>query len=203
MSVSEAGIQSAGVKWSRVGQLARGAAIAEANRARGRGAAWSAKEMKIVLDTYPDYTRMMERLPHRTLAQLKKFASQYGIAKKRHVWTTHEVATLRTAAREGWDWPRLRAALPHLCRLQIAGALRFHRLSLRHGFKELGVPTLDAIRRRAHEMNLSLKDLDDICGGGLYWQRCMRRLDWRRVNKVLDFIGGRLTVVMDPLCQED
>lgn len=205
MSVSEPVNHSVGVKplkWSRVGQLAKGAAIAEANRARSRGKPWSAKEMRIALDTYPDYVQMMERLPHRTLAQLKTFTRQYGIAKKRHVWTTHEIATLKLASREGWNWPQLRAALPHLRRVQIAAALKFHGLSLRQGFKELGVPVLDAVRERAYAMNLSLIDLDEICGGGVYWQKCIRKPNWRRIEKVLEFVGGRLIVDLAPLDKE-
>ena len=190
-------------KWSRISGLARGAAIAQCNRERAersrRGVRWSASEMKIVIDTYPDYRLMQERLPHRSLVQLKRFAYGYGIAKKRHVWTSPEIATLKRASHERWSKKRLCEALPHLTPDQIQAQFTHHGFRFRHGPKTLGIPILDEIRIRAFQMNLSLVDLDGICGRGKYWQRCERKPDWRRIEKVLEYVGGHLRVEFGPL----
>jgi len=197
MAISET-ISSQPQKWSRLGQLARGAAIAQCNRERGAKkrvcVRWTAKEMKIVLENYPDYERLLVLLPHRTLSQIKQFAQCYGIAKKRHVWTTPEITLLKKAGREGWPNERLCAAFPHLRPKQIYAQLLRYGFKRQHGPKLFGVPVLDHIRARAHAMNLSMIDLDAISGGGKYWQKSTRRLDWRRINIVLCYMGGHLEV---------
>lgn len=192
MAISET-IPSNPRKWSRLGQLARGAAIAQANRARRRRP-WSATEMKVAQETYPNYTLMLQKLPHRTLSQLKSFTCQYGIATKRIVWTTPEVSTLRIACREHWTMERLLAALPRLNRQQIKSKMRWMGWCLNPPFKVMGVPILDAVRKEAHRQNRSLGELDEICGGKLYWQRSCKRISWWRVARVVDELGGRVSI---------
>jgi hypothetical protein len=116
-------------------------------------------------------------------------------AKKRHVWTTTEAATLKTAARESWELSRVCEALSHLNKDQIKAQLTHRHLQLRKGLKPLGVAALDAVRSKAYLMNLSLGDLDEICGGGMYWQRCVRRASWWRVEKAAAYMGGQLIVL--------
>jgi hypothetical protein len=101
-----------------------------------------------------------------------------------------EITTLKRANRERWSSQQLFDALPHIprARFKIFG-FRF-----KSGPKPLGVPVIDEIRTRAEKMNLTLTDLDEISGGGSYWQGCTAHLRWRHISKVIEFMGGELRV---------
>jgi hypothetical protein len=59
------------------------------------GEVWTAAEMRIVQRLYPDYEAMLKALPNRSYWAIRGFAQNYGIASKRHVWTTAEISKLR------------------------------------------------------------------------------------------------------------
>lgn len=187
-------------KWSRIGQIAKGAAIAEANRERATRRyprrLWTAVEMKAVLDLYPDYTAIQERLPKRTYKQIRDFAEAYGIASKKHVWTNRDITKLREVARAAQTGSEIYAAFPDFTNSQVRSAAKTHRIPwpvLKP--KILGVPVLDEVRQRAFGMNLSLVDLDEIAGGGQYFRKSNRYLDAKKLAAVVAFMGGQITVV--------
>jgi hypothetical protein len=154
-------------RWSKLGALARGAAISQANRARAKRnvVRWTAVEMKIVMETYPDYDLLQKRLPTRSLSQIKQFAFVYGITSKRHVWTVTEVRKLKQMWEARASDAELLLAFPFATMRSITGA------AWHHGFKRprvrpklTGHPAIDAIKLRCFEKNYSMSDLDEWCG---------------------------------------
>ena len=186
-------------KWSRIGELARGAAISQANRERASihtgGTRWLAVEMKTILDLYPDYAAIQKKLPERTYSQIKNFIKTYELGSKRHVWTTAEISRLRKTCRGSVSSDAIYAAFPEFGKGQLRNAAK------RYGIpwperrpKPLGVPVLDDVRQRAFDMNLSLGDLDGIVGGGHYFRHSGKYIDNKKLIRVVEFMGGRLTV---------
>lgn len=55
--------------------------------------------------------------------------------------------------------------------------------------KTTGLDPVDAIRRRAFDLNMSMVDLDMIAGRCCYFRR-PRRTDWKAIQRVLPHLGG-------------
>lgn len=187
-----------------MGQLARAAAISQANRARAERNAqtWTAREMAVAMETHPDYEEMVRRLPHRTLNQCKKFCSSYGIAAKRHVWTTHEVKLLKQLWEGGTPTREIVkrfgfSPTPH----QIQGAARHYRLKRPEQEPALtGHPVIDAIRQECRRRHYTMVDLDEWCGSKTYWRkgRSYEGLPhWTHLTTALGILGGRLSVTFN------
>lgn len=189
---------STNTKPSRIRALCRSAAISQANRARAErdgGMQWSASEMRIVLDLYPDYDTILKRLPHRSYSQVRRFAYKYQIAAKRHVWTNKEVERLKTAVRKATSGAEIYDQFPGFTKGQVNSKAKNLRLKWPEpGPKLLGVPILDAVRAEAFRRNLSLSELDEICGGKSYWRKCLRTIDWSKVVAVISYMGGTIGV---------
>jgi hypothetical protein len=186
-------------------QLAKGAAtvakVLQEVELRDRcvgGMRWSGTEDNIVRILYPDFDLLKSFLPHRTKSAVHCAAARLGLTKTVHVWTCAEVAILRKASRSGWNRQQILDALPHLNIRQIDGKFFALRLPRKRPPKSHGVPEIDAIRARAYQSNLTMKDLDEICGGVQYWRaNCHRRLTWRHVAKAADYLGGQLKIEFD------
>jgi hypothetical protein len=159
-------------------------------RPRVSRGAWTNRERAIVIAFYPDYKLLKEKLPGRTYDQIRNYAHFLGIRKKKHVWTTGELRIVDKALKELWSKPRLHKALLHLAPRQIYAQCA--RRGSPAGPKLLGTPLQDDIRAQARAMNLSLRDLDEICGGKLYWQRSIPRPWWRKCVKVVKYMGGQM-----------
>lgn len=189
-------------KISPIGLLARSAAISQANRARAEKATkpWSAVELKTAMDTYPDYVRMQELLPHRTLSALKKFCAKFDLVTRRHTWTTKDVDRLKSAIKRGLTGPEIFELFPGFTKDQVWGKTRHLHLTWPEKTpRVLGVPILDAIRQEAYRRNLSLGDLDALCPKvTTYWRRNTSRISWPHVTTALDFMDGVLEVRWNP-----
>jgi hypothetical protein len=61
------------------------------------------------------------------------------------------------------------------------------------------VPVLDQVRARAQALNLSLADLDEMCGGYSYWEKSLRGIVWKKIQRAVKFLDGHLVVHFDPL----
>lgn len=151
---------------------------------------WTAREMSIVQRLYPDYQAIQRELPHRSYSAIRGFAQNYKIASKRHVWTTQEVARLRQLYARATR-AELIEAFPGLTINQIVGQARFRGFQReKTGPKPLGIPILDAIRRRAFELNYSLTDLDAECRSKKYFQKATRSIIWKYVQRAIEYLEG-------------
>lgn len=56
-----------------------------------------------------------------------------------------------------------------------------------------GLPVVDAVRRRAFELNLTMRDLDEITRSGSYF-RSPRTVVWRHVGRAIEALDGELRV---------
>jgi hypothetical protein len=188
--------------WSRIGQLAKSAAISQANRARSERdiRPWSAREMKIAMQTYPDYKRMMELLPDRRLMQCKKFCATYGIVTKRHVWTNVELKKLRALWEAGTPRAEMLPQFPLVERPDHITSVARH-----YGFKRpkrtpkvTGHPIIDAIRAECFARAYTMADLDEWCGSGRYWYGGTSfngTPNWKHITKAIEILGGQMNVV--------
>jgi hypothetical protein len=151
--------------------------------------------MRTVQQLYPDYQAILKVLPHRTFTAIRGFAKQYGIAAKRHVWTTTEVSRLRALYAQNASKAEILERFPGMTWHQILGQARFRGFTRpKSGPKVLGVLILDAIRRRAFELNYSLTDLDAECRSKAYFQKAVRRVNWRYVARAIEYLDGDASV---------
>jgi hypothetical protein len=162
---------------------------------------WTADEYDIVRGRWPDVDAIRQALPHRSVAAVINTAARLGIRKKLHVWTAEEDTKLRrmvraqTPVREiaralGMEWMQVQN------RMNYAG-VRFSRRPL----KPTGDDLKDSIRRRAHQLNFTLVELDAACGTGQYFQGFGDRrypMAQRHLAKALQVLGGRLRIEWEP-----
>ena len=155
---------------------------------------WTHEEEETVRTHYPDYGAIGTRLPHRSYSSLRSRAERLGLRPKRHVWTQLEVARLKRV----WSQRRptdetLRATFAGFTLTQILA--KAHGLGLvreRRAPKVLGVAVLDAVRQRAHDEGMTMRDLDVVSGTRRYFQQTVRRVVWRHVAAGVEALGGRL-----------
>lgn len=161
--------------------------------------AWTAEEDEALRRLYPDYNALQRRLSSRTLYAIKNRAALLHLRKRRHVWTQIEVTRLKRlySQRRASD-EQLREAFPGMTLDQVrckARALGFARE--RPAPKVLGIAVLDAVRQRAHDEGMSLRDLDVVSGTHRYFQASLRRLVWKHVAAGVEALGGRLVPSWD------
>ncbi len=156
---------------------------------------WSESADAVVRGAYPNYALMRRRLPHRSLAALKHRAAALGVVHRRHVWTNIEVDRLTRLVLAGASNVELAAAFPDLRLRQITGKARHLRLPRRKvrlaGF---GDPALSAVRKRAIDVGMSLRRLDQSAGTGRYFQKSTRRLVLAHVARAAAALGGEILI---------
>lgn len=165
---------------------------------------WSEDEDGIVSAIYPDYALMARRLPARSPRALRHRAATLGVVHRRHVWTQREVGTLSRLAAAGASGAELARAFPHLRPAQVlakmghlarTGQLPLSRRMLR--LANFDEPAIDAVRRRAIEKGLSLRDLDRSARTGRYFQKSTRQLVLRHVAGAAALLGGEVRFEWD------
>jgi len=186
---------------TKIGRLAEAAVKAQRTRAkaqhRRRVEQWSASEYKIVMQLYPDYQEMMSRLPHRSLQQLKSFASCYGITKKRHTWKTTELKELKHKWEAGIPLQDIADHFGFCTVQQLKGVARHYKyFRPKSPLKPCGNSAIDAIRAKCDELGYSMVDLDEWCKSKRYWAQraCMGHQVWQHIHKAAQVLGGELTV---------
>lgn len=171
------------------------------DRLRGRSKAvkgdlrWTDEEDRLLRSHYPDYPVLRAHFPHRTLSALKHRIRAIGIAKRRHIWTNHEIVRLRQAYEEGVTDRELAILFPELRLSQVKskasyiGAMRRKPNPVR-----FDVPALDAIRVRSVGMGLSFVELDRHARTGRYFQKSCRRPLLRHIVQAAAFLGAEVSI---------
>lgn len=159
---------------------------------------WTAREDAIFRELLPDYRTIKRKLRRRSMQSLYSRASYLGLAPKRRTWSASDVSRLRRMWR---DAPRaeILAVFPTRTWMSIEHKSRIFGIRRRPWKpKTTGQEMLDAIRARAADLRISLRDLDRICVGRRYFEKSSARSDQPRRNVLLRAIkalGGRVEIV--------
>jgi hypothetical protein len=162
------------------------------------GRAWMPYEIEQVKRHFPNTKKLSKVLPHRTLFAVRSQAGKLGLRKKVHRWRACDLTLLRKMWRTGEPRAKLEAALPDYSWDQIKFQARAHKL--RRPDKELmpsGHAVIDQIKKRARELNMSMRDLDELAHSGRYFYSAawlnQERPNPRYVAKAIRALDGELT----------
>lgn len=158
---------------------------------------WHPDEDNVVFRHFPDYPKIHRKLPHRSLSAIQQRSRYLKLTtRKKHFWTSREVAVLRKLYRQA-DYQTVRAALPG--RSAPAVRTKAHKLRCSRPRRKpvvVGDNLIDAIIRRAFELNFSVLDLDLGAKTGWYFRmRRKRRAIHRNILKAIAYLEGDLTIV--------
>jgi hypothetical protein len=155
---------------------------------------WTSDEIDVLRSRYPDYPTLLRLLPGRTARAISNKAGRLGLARSRFIWSEPEFGAMKPLYLRGMP---MREILP---RLNNKTAKQVWRKASARGVRRpkrppclTGLAIVDAVRRRAFELNFSMKDLDTITGRNGYF-RCPRHVDWSAVQRILPYLGGCATV---------
>jgi hypothetical protein len=155
---------------------------------------WTADEIAILRERYPDYAAAQRLLPHRTMRAIQQKAVTLGITTPRRSWREGDVSRLkpRYPTREpvqviAEDLGRRKKAV-----WDKASKLRIRRPRRRPS--AVDDPLVHSIRQRAFDLHISIKELDDEAGGGTYFRRPTKKRNWRAITKALRCLGGELVI---------
>jgi hypothetical protein len=138
---------------------------------------------------------MRRRLPRRSLAALKHRAAVLGVVCRRHIWTNVEVDRLTSLVLAEASNKELAAAFPDLRLRQITEKARHLRLPRRKvRLVSFDDPTLIAVRKRAIDMGMSLRRLDEAAGTGRYFQKSTRRLVLAHAARAVAVLQGEIVI---------
>ncbi|GLI23574.1 hypothetical protein XFLAVUS301_32480 [Xanthobacter flavus] len=178
---------------ARMAEMAR-ERIAKTGMAPGGHPVWTDREMALLAVIFPDYKRAVAVLQRRTYSAVKCRARSMGLTDCRHSWTGAEVSRIRRLFPTA-DKKTLTAAFPGIPLHKVyakAGHIGVHRK--RRQFKPTGIPSIDQIRGRAFQLNVSMVDLDAMAKTNCYFQKG----NWHTGNIKYKAIG-RATEALDGL----
>lgn len=157
---------------------------------------WTLKEHEVVVSHWPDMTEIRRHLPHRSERAVLKFATKCNIRRQIHVWTAREDLLLRKRVREHIPRGEIAAELG-LTLIQVANRMQY--AGVRYGRKppgKTGNPLMDTIFERAANLNMSKRDLDEMCRSGRAFSKWSpaRRIHKRHLWRAVTEMDGRFTV---------
>lgn len=185
-------------------QIARNAARSESARERIRTEGrtcngdpiWTKREDEKIRRLYPDYRALKIALRRRTRMAIVCRASKLRISKKRQLWTAADISRLRRIYPTGTD-AEIATAFPAFTKRQVqAIANRLRIPKKRRRYKRTGIAIIDAIRDRAFDLNLTMKDLDALANSRHYFQNCCRELssvNGLNVYRAIEALDGQVT----------
>lgn len=154
---------------------------------------WTPKETS-ALRLYPDYQALVRALPGRTRKAIEGKVWRSGLATPLRVWSETEFTVMKRLYTQGAVMAGILSQIPGKTAQQVwskassRGVRRPRRLP-----KSTGFAPVDAVRRRAFDLHISMTDLDVIAGRRSYFQS-PRRTDWSAVQRVLPHLGGQAAV---------
>jgi hypothetical protein len=58
----------------------------------------------------------------------------------------------------------------------------------------LDIPSLDEVRKQAALRGWTLRKLDKVAKTGRYFQQTTRRIDWKRIARAVEVLGGAIDI---------
>lgn len=159
---------------------------------------WAPDEDEIVRRLYPDYRALELALPHRTRKALEMHVAWLGIAPPRRIWADWEVVFTKPRYRSGLPIAELVGGLTEKTPKQVwrkASSMGWRRP--RRPPLPTGHTLFDAVRSRAHELNIALSELGESLGS----RRALtggRPPSLRRLARAVVLLDGALTTASTP-----
>lgn len=152
---------------------------------------WTTAELEVLRRFYPDLDAVARALPQRTSAATAHKARQIGLVPPLRIWSNDEARKLRKPYVTGVPIDKLTEMFPGKSKRQVwhkANKMGYRRP--RRTPKATGMPLVDSIRRRAFDLHITMIELDAIVGKARYFV-CPRYVDWRALQRAMEFLGGR------------
>lgn len=168
-----------------------------------RDDSWTYRETEVLHEHWPDMAALRKLLPHRSEKAIKRMAQKCGAAppKEQHVWTGAQDKRLRALAADGTPIKLIAKELD-LRPLQVTNRLQYTGVRIARRPPGLcGDDLADAVRLRAFQMNISIRDLDRSLGRHRIFEKAVTRKHVlpNHIEKAVKALGGRLTIEWDDL----
>lgn len=159
---------------------------------------WTYAESEILRESWPSIEAIRKRLPHRTEGAIRFMAKRCGLIpdKIQHIWTAAQDRNLKRMAANGATRKEMADALG-LTALQVAGRLQYTKTQIaKRAPVLLGDPLVDAVRRRAFDLKISMVDLDRSLGRHKVFQNAWKQklVGPIHLHKAVKALGGSLVV---------
>lgn len=157
---------------------------------------WTLKEHEVVISHWPDVDEIERKLPHRSRSAIQNFAGKCNLRKPIHTWTQAQHSLLRRRVAEGMPRQKIANELG-LTVLQVGNRMRYSGLNYnRRPPKPTGHALIDSIKKRAYDLNISLKELDEACASGHQFAKYSpaRRIHIKHMIKATKVLDGKLAI---------
>lgn len=158
---------------------------------------WTFIESEVLREFWPSIEAIRQRLPHRSERAIRQMAKRCGLVadKVQHIWTAAQDRTLKRMAANGATRKEMADALG-LTAFQVAYRLQYTKTTIAKRAPTLiGNPLVDAIRRRAFDLKISIADLDRSLGRTKFFQTAQKRqISTNHLHKAVKALGGSLVV---------
>jgi hypothetical protein len=165
---------------------------------------WTLREHEVVISYWPDVRTIRKLLPHRTQMAIKWFAGKCNLRRPQQIWTADEDTKLKRLVRAQAPKKQIAAELGRTLN-QISHRMQYTHLRYdRRPPKPRGHALYDSIARRAFDLNMSMRELDECCGSGTAFRRFRphRPVGVRKFAKAIRELGGRFEIAWDPLTDD-
>jgi len=165
---------------------------------------WTLKEHEVVVTHWPDKEAIAKLLPHRTRNAIVGFAAKCNLRRRIHIWTAAEDTKLKRLVRAQIPRKQIAAELGRTWN-QVHNRMQQTRLRYdRRPPKPTGHALYDSIARRAFEVNMSKKELDEACKSGSALQKFARgrKIGMPVIIKAVRELGGRFDIEWEPLTED-
>lgn len=155
---------------------------------------WTPKEIAILRRLYPDYQALVRALPKRTRKAIESKVWRCGLAKPRRIWSEPDFGIMKPLYVRGAPMTAILNRLPSKTARQVWSKAANRKIRRpRRPPQPTGFAPVDAVRRRAFDLHISMTDLDAMAGRRNYF-RSPRGIDWSAVQRVLPYLGGQAAV---------
>lgn len=158
---------------------------------------WTKEEDDVVRRVYPDHARLQTLLRRRTPLAIKIRARGLGLGKPLCFWTANEITKFKRRYQEATKAELIAEFPRHDWKMMRRKAWKLGVRRPRYQPKTTGKPVLDQIRKRAADLRISLRDLDDICSSRSHFRRSTQcQSNYRNVwLRAIAALGGRVEIV--------
>lgn len=168
-----------------------------------RDDSWTYRETEALREHWPDLATLKTLLPFRTERAMKKMANKCGILppNHQHIWTAAEDKRLKAMAADGKTRKEMATSFG-LTVGQVQNRLQYARILIARRPPARCTDALaNAVRQRAFEMRMTMRDLDRSLGNQQIFQNAASKqyVLVKHIDRAVKALGGRLTIEWDEL----
>lgn len=155
---------------------------------------WTEAEEGLVRQHHPDYATLVRLLPGRTRRAIENKAQRLGVARDHRIWSDLDERVMRPAYVRGDPINDIVALLDGKTKKQVwAKAAKRKIRRPRRRPKLLNLPVVDDVRQRAFDLQLTMRDLDEIAGSRRYFRK-PNYYNWKALDAAVRWLGGTAQV---------